>query len=248
MDQLRTGGRLCMPLGEARKRLIAKYSQIQGELYWYCLDHWSERLGLDVMKLHRDNHERIEYLPGAREFLEAVHASDKKVLLVTNSHPDTLSLKQKVTGFSEYFDGIHSAHTYGYAKERQEFWHALQEEEHFDPATTLFVDDTEPVLQSAAEFGLGVEAEDRGEVFAPVLDEDRFVVGDELGRQAQTKEDEENPQTPVPPPVGPEILPASTVEAGETNAQKSPLRCGRRFEMGAHTSLLSKSMRGSTSM
>ena len=144
-----------MTLSDARKSLFAKYGEIQGELYWYCLDHWSERLELDVMQLHRDNHERIEYLPGARAFLEAVRASDKKVLLVTNSHPDTLNLKQEVTGFSEYFDGIHSAHTYGYAKERQEFWHALLEEEHFDPATTLFVDDTEPVLHSAAEFGLG---------------------------------------------------------------------------------------------
>ena len=144
-----------MTLSDARKRLFAKYGEIQGELYWYCLDHWSERLELDVMQLHRDNHERIEYLPGARTFLETVRESDKKVLLVTNSHPDTLNLKQEVTGFSEYFDGIHSAHTYGYAKERQEFWHALLEEEHFDPATTLFVDDTEPVLHSAAEFGLG---------------------------------------------------------------------------------------------
>ena len=144
-----------MTLSDARKRLFAKYGEIQGELYWYCLDHWSERLGLDVMQLHRDNHERIEYLPGAREFLEAVRESDKKVLLVTNSHPDTLSLKQEVAGLTEYFDGIHSAHNYGYAKERQEFWHALLEQEHFDPATTLLVDDTEPVLHSAAEFGLG---------------------------------------------------------------------------------------------
>ncbi len=144
-----------LPLSEARKRLFDKYNQIQGELYWYCLDHWSERLGLDVMALHRDNHERIEYLPGARDFLEAVHETEKKVLLVTNSHPDTLSLKQEVTGFSEFFDGIHSAHAYGYAKERQEFWHALREKEHFDPATTLFVDDTEPVLRSAEEFGVG---------------------------------------------------------------------------------------------
>ena len=144
-----------MAISEARKTLFAKYGEIQGELYWYCLDHWSERLELDVMQLHRDNHERIDYLPGARQFLEAVRASDKKVLLVTNSHPDTLSLKQEVTGFSEYFDGIHSAHTYGYAKERQEFWHALREEEHFDPATTLFIDDTEPVLRSASEYGVG---------------------------------------------------------------------------------------------
>ena len=165
-----------LPLGEARKRLLAKYSEIQGELYWYCLDHWSERLGLDVMKLHRDNHERIEYLPGARDFLAAVRESDKKVLLVTNSHPDTLSLKQEVTGFSEYFDGIHSAHTYGYAKERQEFWHALKEEEHFDPATTLFVDDTEPVLQSAAEFGLrSLVTITRPDTSEPVRENGKFV-------------------------------------------------------------------------
>ena len=165
-----------LPLGEARKRLLAKYSQIQGELYWYCLDHWSERLGLDVMQLHRDNHERIEYLPGAQLFLEAVRDTDKKVLLVTNSHPETLNLKQEVTGFSEYFDGIHSAHTYGFAKERQEFWQALREEEHFDPATTLFVDDTEPVLESAAEFGLGALLTiTRPDTSEPVREDGAFI-------------------------------------------------------------------------
>jgi putative hydrolase of the HAD superfamily len=144
-----------MTLHEARERLLVKYGKIQGELYWYCLDHWSERLGLDVMQLHREHHDRIEYLPGARQFLEAVSRQDKRVLLITNSHPDTLALKQEVTGLSEYFDAVHSAHTYGYAKEQQEFWHALREEEHFDPSTTMFVDDTEPVLASAAKYGIG---------------------------------------------------------------------------------------------
>ena len=100
------------------------------------------------------NYDRIEYLPGAKEFLEAVSRLDKKVLLVTNSHPDTLDLKQQVTGLSEYFDAVHSAHTYGFAKEQQDFWHALREEEQFDPATTMFVDDTKPVLASAATFGI----------------------------------------------------------------------------------------------
>jgi putative hydrolase of the HAD superfamily len=141
-------------LHEARERLLAKYGKVQGELYWYCLDHWSERLGLDVMQLHREHHDRIEYLPGAREFLQALQRLDKKVLLVTNSHPDTLALKQQVTGLSEYFDAVHSAHSYGFAKEQQDFWHALRDEEHFDPATTMFVDDTEPVLESAASFGI----------------------------------------------------------------------------------------------
>jgi len=138
----------------ARERLFAKYASIQGDLEWYCLDHWSERLGFDVLQLHHEVHDRIEYLPKAREFLEAVRETDIKVLLVTNSHHDTLRLKDETLGFSEYFDGLHSSHTYGHAKERQEFWHALQDVEGFDPATTVFVDDTVPVLRSAADYGI----------------------------------------------------------------------------------------------
>ena len=138
----------------ARDRLYAKYLSIQGDLEWYCLDHWSERLGFDVLALHEEVHERIEYLPGAREFLEVVHQGNIRVLLVTNSHPDTLALKERSLGFSSYFDGIHSSHVYGHAKERQEFWDALQEAEGFDPNTTVFVDDTVPVLRSARDYGI----------------------------------------------------------------------------------------------
>ena len=148
------GAKNGMSLSEARKHLFARFGAVQGELHWYCLDHWSERLDLDVMQLHRDNHERIGFLPGARDFLTQLRELDIKVLLVTNSHPDTLELKEQVTGFSEFFDGIHSAHSYGYAKEQQDFWHALQEKEGFEPATTMFVDDTERVLKSAGEYGV----------------------------------------------------------------------------------------------
>ena len=91
-----------MPVDEARAQLFARYGKIQGELHWYCLDHWSERLGLDVMQLHRDNHERIGYLPGAREFLEVVRQREITVLLVTNSPPDTLQLKDE----GRYKDGL----------------------------------------------------------------------------------------------------------------------------------------------
>ena len=138
----------------ARDRLYAKYMAIQGDLEWYCLDHWSERLGFDVLALHEEVHERIVYLPGALEFLEVVHATDARVLLVTNSHPDTLKLKDGTLGFSRYFDAIHSSHEYGHAKESQDFWRALQAAEHFDPATTVFVDDTARVLRSAQKYGI----------------------------------------------------------------------------------------------
>jgi putative hydrolase of the HAD superfamily len=143
-----------MSVDEARRRLFAKYRAIQGNLEWYCLDHWSERLGLDVLELHRDVNDRIVFLPGAEGFLRKLRDHNVRVLLVTNSHRDTLDLKDEVTGLSEFFDAIYSSHDFGHAKERQEFWHVLQEEEGFTRETTLFVDDNHAVLESADTYGL----------------------------------------------------------------------------------------------
>ena len=140
----------------AREHLFSLYRSVHGDLEWYCLDHWNDRLGIDVVKIHHDATHRIGYLPGALGFLRTVHARDVRVLLVTNSHPDTLALKDAVTGLADYFDGVHSSHEYGHAKESQSFWQALQEDVDFDPETTLFVDDSQPVLRSAQEFGVGM--------------------------------------------------------------------------------------------
>ena len=143
-----------MSFDDARELLMSKYEAVQGDLEWYCLDHWCDRLGIDVVQLHHDVSHRIGYLPGALEFLRAVHKQDVRVLLVTNSHPDTLALKEAMTGLGDYFDGLHSSHDYGYAKESQGFWNALQEDVGFDRETTLFVDDSQPVLRSAHEYGI----------------------------------------------------------------------------------------------
>lgn len=143
-----------MSFEAAREHLFAQYASVQGDLEWYCLDHWNERLGIDVVQIHHDVTHRIGYLPGALGFLRAVHRQDVRVLLVTNSHPDTLALKDAVTGLGDYFDGIVSSHDYGHAKESQSFWHALQEDVGFDVTTTLFVDDSQPVLHSAREYGV----------------------------------------------------------------------------------------------
>ena len=143
-----------LPDDEARERLYGVYKELEGTLDWYCLDHWSERLSIDVMSLHREHREKIDYLPGAQRFLETVASSHIRVLLVTNSHQDTLSLKAEVTGLDVYFDGIYSSHGIGHAKEDQSFWRAIQDAESFDPETTLFVDDNVAVLRSAETFGL----------------------------------------------------------------------------------------------
>jgi putative hydrolase of the HAD superfamily len=143
-----------MTFDAARRHLIAKFGEASGDLRWYCLDHWSKHLGLDVAQLHRDNHERIGFLPGALEFLQRVRQSNIRLLLVTNSHQATLDLKDEITGLTAYFDGIYTSHAFGFAKERQEFWHALRGAVDFDPDRTMFVDDSLPVLQSAATYGV----------------------------------------------------------------------------------------------
>jgi len=140
----------------ARDALYAQYQALSGRLEWYCLDHWSDQLGLDIAELHREQNHRIDYLPGAEDFLRDVRAHDIRILLVTNSHGETLGIKDDVTGVTEHFDDIYTSHTFGHPKETQEFWHALAEEEDFDPETTLFIDDTARVLRSAAEYGVSM--------------------------------------------------------------------------------------------
>ncbi len=143
-----------LTLAAAREHLFEQYRAVQGDLEWYCLDHWCDRLQIDVVQLHHDVNDRIGYLPGALGFLRTVSDQDLRVLLVTNSHPDTLALKDAVTGLGDYFDGLVSSHDYGHAKESQAFWQALEDDVGFDVETTLFVDDSQPVLRSASDYGL----------------------------------------------------------------------------------------------
>lgn len=144
-----------LPPETAREELFERYRRLLGRLDWYCLDHWSETLGIDVLALHRGMRERIGWLPGAREFLEAAASSGMRLLLVSNSHPATLALKTEVTGIAGYFDAVYLSHDLGHAKEEQQFWAALSGRERFDPRRTVFVDDTVTVLRSARCFGIG---------------------------------------------------------------------------------------------
>jgi len=139
---------------EARELLSAKTRSLEGKLQWYCLDHWSEVFDLDIRKLHRNENDRIRYLPGARDFLNLASQHEVRLLLVTNSHLDTLAIKSEVTGITEFFDAVYTSHEIGHAKEDQPFWHAIQEAENFDPEATLFIDDNPSVLESARTFGI----------------------------------------------------------------------------------------------
>lgn len=143
-----------IPYTEAKATLAAEYQQLQGKIEWYCLDYWTQRLQLPITALKREVQHKIAMRPDSIPFLTALKASGRRVVLVTNAHPDSLSLKIELTTLGQQIDELISTHEFGVTKEQQALWQQLQQRLGFDPERTLFVDDSLPILQAAREFGI----------------------------------------------------------------------------------------------
>lgn len=143
-----------LSLAQSNALLTPLFAAQQGSLNWYCLDYWTQELGLDIVQLKKDIRHLIAMRTDALDFLKALAASNKQVWLVTNAHPEALALKLNATLISGYFERIISSHQFGKPKEHVQFWHDLQNHAYFDPKRTLFIDDSESVLNTAARFGI----------------------------------------------------------------------------------------------
>ncbi|MSR08366.1 MAG: GMP/IMP nucleotidase [Gammaproteobacteria bacterium] len=141
-------------LAEVTAELYAQFARVQGRLEWYCLDYWTEELSLDLRALKSASSHRVRYLPGAVGFLRTLQATGKSVALLTNAHGHTLEVKKGVAGLGRWIDTFISSHEFGAPKEAAEFWVAAQRRLGFDPARTLFIDDSLPVLDAAAAWGI----------------------------------------------------------------------------------------------
>lgn len=141
-------------LAWARERIDPLMSRIHGKLDWYCLDFWTRELGLPIVELKREVAHLIRLRPDADAFLRALQHSGRQVVLITNAHRDSLSLKMERVELRTYFQRLISSHDFGYPKEEQAFWHALRGEVEFDPERTLFIDDGLSILRAAREFGI----------------------------------------------------------------------------------------------
>ena len=150
----RYGERHGLTLKQAQTELRPRFRAMQGTLQWYCLDHWSRELDMDILALHREQRESIRVLPLAETFLRRIRAVSKRLVLVTNAHPDTLALKMAQTRLDGHFDRIVSSHTFGTPKETAGFWQAFAQAETMDPGASLLVDDSLPVLRAARDYGL----------------------------------------------------------------------------------------------
>jgi len=139
---------------EAWAALEPKFRAAAGTINWYCIDYWSRELDLDIPLLKRAVRHEVRFLPGAEEFLAKLAAMGKRRVLITNSHPETLAIKGEHVPLATHFDASYSSHRFAAPKEDQAFWPRFRAQEPFDPARTLFVDDSIPVLESARRFGI----------------------------------------------------------------------------------------------
>ncbi len=139
----------------ARAELMPLFDAKRGSLDWYCLDFWSDRLQLDISTLKSDVAERIGILPGAHAGLEALRASGRRLLLVTNAHPHSLAIKLEKTGIDVHFDATISTHEFGMPKEGPGFWTAFASRYAVNLQDSLLADDNLPILDVARQGGVG---------------------------------------------------------------------------------------------
>ncbi|WNW12443.1 GMP/IMP nucleotidase [Pseudomonas sp. DTU_2021_1001937_2_SI_NGA_ILE_001] len=125
-----------------------------GTLNWYCLDFWSRELKLPIRELKQEVAHLIALRPDAQTFLAAIQKAGKRVIMITNAHRDSLSLKLERIELAPYFERLISSHDYGFPKENPQFWDALHADTGFDPTRSLFIDDTLPILRSARTYGV----------------------------------------------------------------------------------------------
>lgn len=139
---------------QAKAHLVALFAAQQGQLNWYCLDYWTQELQLPIAAIKREVAHLISLKPGVQQFLEALQGAGKRVALITNAHPDSLSLKLERVNLAPWFERLISAHQYGMPKEHPGFWQALQQDFGFEPARSLFIDDNLPILRCARDYGV----------------------------------------------------------------------------------------------
>jgi putative hydrolase of the HAD superfamily len=143
-----------LSLDHARDVLAPRFAEVRHTLPWYCTRYWSDLTGLDMAAMKHEVRHRIGVLPGVERFLHAANTTGRRVWLATNAHADSWQLKLDCTGIGGHFERVICSHDFGHPKEDLRFWEALHERQPFDPARTLFVDDSMPVLSAAQAFGI----------------------------------------------------------------------------------------------
>lgn len=138
----------------AREQIREHTARVLGSLQWYCIDHWSEQLNLDIAAIKLATRHRIAYLPGALEFLRHARSLSRRVVIVTNAHPQTLAIKLRQTHLDRYVDAVFSSHDFGHPKESAEFWLRFEPAAGLQRDRSVLIDDSVSVVAAARKHGL----------------------------------------------------------------------------------------------
>ncbi len=143
-----------MTFGAAKDYLYNTYKSHERTLNWCDIDFWSRELRLDIPALKEQIRHLIEVHPHVTEFLKMLKRQKKKVFLLTNAHYKTIKLKFSKTQIGKYFDDVLCSFSVGYPKEYPEFWQRAEKKLKFERDYSLFIDDTEDVLETAKAYGI----------------------------------------------------------------------------------------------
>lgn len=141
---------------ESRLKLSSAFAETYGTLNFYCVEHWSKVLDMDIVALKREATEKIQFLPGAEELLRKLRLQSHAPTLViaTNAHRAVFNIKDEKLNLKPQFDAVFCANEFGAPKEEKKFWESLQNEFSFNPKRSLLIDDNQTVLQSAIDYGI----------------------------------------------------------------------------------------------
>lgn len=138
----------------ARHYIVSETRRIQGSLNWYCTDYWSEMLEIDVVSLKHEVSHKVAPRPFCIDFLDALRAARKDVVMVTNAHHDSLSLKMEKTRLAQKFDRLITVHEFSLPKEDPGCWREVDRIHPFQADRTLLIDDNLVALESARDYGI----------------------------------------------------------------------------------------------
>ena len=82
-----------LDLEGAKHKIHSLIGQLEGSLQWYCFDHWSNMLGVDIVALKHEVTHKVQIRPFVTDFLIRLRDHKKKLILITNSHPKGLAIK-----------------------------------------------------------------------------------------------------------------------------------------------------------
>ena len=151
---LRYAEKHSLSLEDAKQDLYPRFQSVEGTMDWYCVDYWSRELGMDISALKLELEHLIQVHPHVADFLQMLRRTGRRIALLTNAHQKVIDLKMSSTGLAEHFEPLICAHAFRVPKEDPRFWPKLAREDPFHRETTLFVDDSLPVLRSARDYGI----------------------------------------------------------------------------------------------